>query len=465
MIDRSLERFVQEQMIATRIPGLSLVLLRDGEVEERHFGFKELRRREPPGSDTRYGLGSVTKVFTAVATLQLVDEGRVGLEDRIAEHLPGEADVFGDATVRHLLAHASGLPAFGWSETKMSRSWFMDGFPVGNFADLSTFLDGADAWRSAAPGERWHYSNEGYIVLGRLIERLDGVDYVTSLRRRLLEPLGMTRSTFDVDEVEGDADRVQPFMLDERGELIPGANLHGTMPAAGGLLSTAADMTRFARLLIDGGRSPSGARLLSEASFEAMAAPVVPIDPPTPFDTLPLWADPPRTNGAGLQVHHDVFGHDVRAHGGGVMGGTTYLAVVPERRLGVVILANAHGYPLAQLALVALARGLGGTPDDLPFLRRQRLLERYAGSYAGPSGTIRASLQPRGWGLELQLDFRPRGRGVPLVLLEHDEARGTTRFLTLASGRPGIAELRDDGEAPLLVYERYALRRRGEVHR
>jgi CubicO group peptidase (beta-lactamase class C family) len=465
VIDRTLERFVLAQMIASKIPGLSLVLLRDGATAERHFGFRELRLRQPPTAATRYGIGSVTKVFTALAVMQLVDEGRVDLDAPLSGYLPVEAAVFGAATVRQVLSHASGLPALGWSETKMSPSWPMDGYPVGGYDDLGVLMDGFDGWRTAEPGERWHYSNEGYILLGLLIERLDGRPLKAALQDRLLHPLGMARSTFDPDVVAADDERVQPYLQGDDGRLLPGANLHGVMPAAGGLVSTAADMTALARLLLARGRTPDGRVLVRADLVEAMAAADVVIDPPTPFDALPLWADPPRVNGPGLQRHLGVLGHDVWAHGGGVMGGTAYLAVVPDAGLGVVVLANAHGYPLAQLALVALGSLLGARPDDLPFVRRQRLLERLAGRYASPSGAIGADLLARGWGLELAFDFRPRGRAVPLVLLDHDAERDATRFLALGSGRPGIAEVvRRDGD-DVLIYERYALRRRGEVPR
>jgi len=465
VIDRTLERFVQEQMIASKIPGLSLVVLKGGATAERHFGFRELHHRTAPTSDTRYGIGSVTKVFTALAVMQLVGEGRVDLDAPLTAYLPDEAVAFGAATVRQVMAHAAGLPALGWSETKMSAGWPMDGFPVGGYEDLAVFMDGAERWRTAEAGERWQYSNEGYIWLGRLIERLDGRPFAAALQARILDPLGMARSTFDPAVVEADDERVQPYMLGDDGRLVLGANLHGAMPAAGGLVSTASDMTALARLLLDRGRTPSGRELLPARLIDAMAAPDVAVDPPTPFDDLPLWADPVRVNGAGLQRHVGVLGHDVWAHGGGVMGGTAYLAVMPDAGLGVVLLANAHGYPLAQLALVALASLLGAAPDALPFVRRQRLLDGLAGRYAGWSDTIHADVAARGWGLELRFDLQPRGRAVPLVLLAHDADRSITRFLALGSGRPGIAEFAPTDDGTMLTYERYALRRRGETPR
>jgi CubicO group peptidase (beta-lactamase class C family) len=220
-------------------------------------------------------------------------------------------------------------------------------------------------------------------------------------------------------------------------------------------------MTRFARFLMSG-LAADGETLLERRWLERMASTDVAIDPPSPFDDLPLWADPRRVNGAGLQRHEDLLGHDVWAHGGGVMGGTAYVAVVPSERLGVVLLANAHGYPMAQLALVALASLLGAEPEALPFVRRQRLIERAAGRYASWAGTIHADLAPRGWGLELRLAFEPGGRSVPLVLLDHDDDLDVTRFMALGGGRPGAAEVRHGADGTVLVYDRYALHRRGE---
>ncbi|MEM7734912.1 MAG: serine hydrolase [Deinococcota bacterium] len=466
MIERYLEQFIQKQMIATRMPGLSLVLIRGDEVAQRHFGFRDLTTRQPPTGHTRYGLGSVTKVFTALAIMQLVQEGALELDHTLTHYLPLEAHALGDATIRHVLAHSSGLPALGWSETKMSSHWFMDGFPIGGYEDLATFMHGADAWRTAEPGERWQYSNEGYILLGRLIESLDGRPYTQALTARLLEPLGMTRSTFSQAVVTSDDDRVQPYMARDDGTLMPGSNLYGAMPAAGGLVSTADDMTALANLLLGKGTLPDGQSLVSADLIGAMAQPDVKIDPATPFDTMPLWSDATRFNGAGLQLHpRALFGHDVWGYGGGVMGGTSYVMVAPDVDVGVVILANAHGYPLAQLSLVALASLLGQTPDAMPFVQRQQLVERSAGSYASWSNTIRADLLPRAWGVELRMAFEPKARTIPLVLLSHDTDADVTSFLALGSGRPGIANIvRQDDSTLELRYERYVLRQQGKTH-
>lgn len=459
VIEPVLARFIQDRMIESHIPGLSVALVRGKQVTQRHFGFRELRHRTLSTGSTRYGLGSVTKVFTAIAVLQLVQEGRVALDDLLSKHLRTEAAAFAGVTVKQALAHSGGLPALGWSETKMSSGWFMDGFPVATPADIQTFLDGAEDWRNAAPGERWQYSNEGYLLLGRLLEVIDERPYAESIRTRLLEPMQMSRSTFDSTDVESDVDRVQPYMYSSENGLIPGANLYGPQPAAGGLVSTTDDMVQFVRMLLAKGKTDKGHQLLRSDLISAMATPEVRIDQPTMFGSLPLWSDGPRYNGAGLQVQTNFFDQTTWGHGGGVMGGTTYFAVMPEAQIGVILLANAHGYPLAQLALVVLASMLGHTPDSLPFVRRQQLMKRIAGRYASWAGAMQAEVIELGWGLRLRMEFEPSAREIPLVLYDHDAAADRVRLIAFGSGPPALVEVSLSATAQELRYERYAFRK------
>lgn len=458
-------------MIETRMPGLSVVLLDGDEEYERHFGFRDLDERSAPDSDTRYGIGSITKLFTAIAVLELIERGAFGLDDPIDDLLPEIAGRFPPATsVRHLLAHASGMPALGLSESKMSAHWFMDGYPVGGWPDVATFLRDSEDWWIARPGEEWHYSNEGYLALGALIESMAGRPYVEHVERTLLRPLGMTRSTFDKRVVEADANRAAPTMHDASGAFVPGSNLYGPMPAAGGLVSSPRDMTSFARSLMNAGRLPDGGRLLSATTMAHLAAAQVTLDPDdaTPLDDLELYDDPRRFHALGTQLVKGIPGvdGDVVGHGGGVMGGTAYVLVAPAERLGVVILANSHGYPLARVAIAALTALAGKPIGALAFVRRERLLAESAGTYQAFRSTMRAEVRPAACGLELVLQFLPAPRTIPLVLLDHDDERGITRFLVLGQGRPGTAYLvrPNDPDAPQeLRIERYAFRRTGRL--
>jgi CubicO group peptidase (beta-lactamase class C family) len=466
-----LDAFLLDRAIARRMHGVSLVLV-DGEARhERHVGFRDPASRTPPDGDTRYGIGSVTKLFTAACVHALAERGALRLDDPVATWLPELGGrVPSETTLGHLLAHASGLPALGFSESKMSDRWYMDGQPVGAWPDVAGFLAGAGSWATARPGQRWQYSNEGYLALGAVIERATGERYAAHVARTLLRPLGMDRSTFSREVVEADANRVAPTMRDDDGDDVPGANLYGPVPAAGGLVATPRDMAAFARLLLGAPPDAGAAPPLSAASLARMAEPQLPIDRDAPgaAPSGPLWDDPRRIQALGPQLVRGIPGvaGDAVGHGGGVMGGTAYLLVDRAAGRAVVALSNVHGYPLARLAAVALAALAGEPPTSLSFVRRELVTERVCGDYRAFRDTIRGEVRPAPGGVELTLAFRPARRRVPMTFLDHDDATGVTRLLAWGEGRPTVAEIvpTDDPDAPLeLRFERYALRRRGRL--
>jgi CubicO group peptidase (beta-lactamase class C family) len=457
----ALEAQLLASMVASRLPGMVLLLLADGEVVHRRaLGFRDLATRAPTSADTLFGIGSITKVFTALATMQLVEAGRIDLDDPVGAHLDLDLRVRDEpVTIRHLLSHSSGVPALGYSESKMSERWFMDGYPVAGLADLFTFLHGAADWAVARPGERWLYLNEGYLLLGALLEKLHGLPYPELIRERLLTPLGMTRSHFERDAVERDLDRATPYMMGRDGELFIGANLHSAMPAAGGLVCSAEDLARLASALLNSGRSAEGAAIVSPDTLARMQTPQVdlPLQPVALFEDAP----PPGSDrfGLGLQLQQGFFGHTVVGHGGGVMGGTGYLALIPERGLGAVLLANGHGTPLRQLAFMALATLLGHDPERLPFRRLGRLLDELCGSYTAFRGTIAAEVARRGDLLELTLRFAHEDRRTLLTPVSMHA--GGARFRATTSGREQTVEvITTPGAPPTLVFERYAFRKR-----
>lgn len=145
-------------------------------------------------------------------------------------------------------------------------------------------------------------------------------------------------------------------------------------------------------------------------------------------------------------------------HGGGVMGGTTYFAYIPERAVAVVLLANAHGYPMSQLALASLACLLGEDFRELPFIRLDNRLEQLVGKYASFRDTILAEVKRKGDGLELSLKFKHEDRIVSLFpVSSNDEA---SCFQTFSGGRCLKAEFHLSDHIDL-VYERYSFRKVG----
>jgi CubicO group peptidase (beta-lactamase class C family) len=300
-----------------RAPSLVAAVFRDGEVE--HVA----AAGEPAGPDTQFRLGSITKTFTAALVLRLRDEGHLALDDLLYRHLPGTP--LGGVTLRQLLSHTSGLqrePDGDWWERAAGP-------------DLDAFLDALGPDKIAYPPLRGHhYSNLAYGLLGAVVTRVTGDDWASALAKRLLEPLGMARTTYHPDEPFARGYVVHPWHGTPHEE--PRHDT-GAMAPAGQLWSTAADLARWGRFLAD----PDPA-VLAPATVAEMCAPVAMRD-------LDAW-----TNGHGLGLELWRRGERVFVgHAGSMPGYLATLAVYRPGRVGVAAFANAYtlrGTTIADLA-------------------------------------------------------------------------------------------------------------------
>jgi CubicO group peptidase (beta-lactamase class C family) len=296
-------------------PGLTLGLTdRDGTLALRVYGFAELGSRTPVTTDTLFEIGSIGKTFTAVAVLQLADEGRIDLDAPVDRYLPWfevpQPEGHAPITIADLLSHTSGIVA-GIDGTPEAA------FQVWSLRDLPTY---------SAPGERFHYSNVGYKALGLVLEAVEGRPYPEILRTRILEPLGMTATEPAItNDMRGRLAVGYEYLHDDR-EGHPGAPLAPatwleTATADGSIASTAADMCAFARLILR-----EGAGWLTEESFRLMSSPHSRVDETYAY-------------GYGLAIR-DLDGHRFIGHGGGMVGYLAALQVEPATGLGSVVLQN-----------------------------------------------------------------------------------------------------------------------------
>ncbi len=231
-----LGRLVAVEQAESRLPSVSAAVLRDGEVVwSGAVGLADAEGERKATPDTQYRIGSITKTFTATAIMQLRDAGRLGLDDPLEEHLP-EAP-HGQASLRRLLSHLSGLqrepPGEVW-ETLESP-------------DREQLLTGlASAEQVLAPGERWHYSNLAFALLGEVIERASGLPYRRYLEERLLEPVALERTTFEPVDPVAQGYFVEPYsdtvVREQHVDLR-------AIASAGQLWSTTGDLLRWGMFL------------------------------------------------------------------------------------------------------------------------------------------------------------------------------------------------------------------------
>jgi len=261
--------------VAMGLPGISVAVSSDkGRAWSGTAGYNDLLRRVPLNPDDRFCLGSITKTFVTTVVLQLVQEGRLDLNKTPADYLDNELVLrtpnTKTATLRHLLSHQSGIPTW-----EFQKEWIRKGrgdrMTLGHVWGKTETLEystGDLLPATNAPGARYSYSNTNYTILGLIVEKVTGRDAASEIRRRILEPLGL-RNTFleSFEEVPGGyvhhyhyatpafeaAAGVHRGFPEIRPQLVEStsANLSPEW-TAGGMLSSADDLLRFARALCDG---------------------------------------------------------------------------------------------------------------------------------------------------------------------------------------------------------------------
>lgn len=298
----ALERTLAVVQAETRQPSAVAGLVRNGELAWTGA------RGQASGPDVQYRIGSITKTFTALAVLQCRDDGMLALDDPLTKHLGNVP--FGSAPVRRLLSHSAGLPA------EPEGPWW-ERHAGGDFAALS---DQVGVQSLVHPvGTRFHYTNLGYGLLGELVGRLRGSSWIEAVTSRILEPLGMGRTTYGPTAPHAQGYSVHPYAgrLDEEPHTDTGA-----MAPAGQLWSTVEDLVRYASFWISG--DPA---VLAASSVQEMCTPAA--------------GEPGSVNTYGLGVQLYARGDRVLfGHGGSMPGFLAGFAVDPTRRTAGIAMSN-----------------------------------------------------------------------------------------------------------------------------
>jgi CubicO group peptidase (beta-lactamase class C family) len=382
---QALRAFVAAAAEEVRMPGASVGVWTGGEAAYASYGVTSLENPVLVDPDTVFLLGSVTKTYTATALMALVADAQVNLAAPVRDYLPElrltDDRATAQITVRHLLNHTSGL---GW----------------GLIADTGEGDDALAAYVSrldeveqvARPGTRATYSQAGFNMAGRILEKVTGLSYEHAVASLLFEPLGLAHSHFDRDDIMtrgfsvghnlGQDDRLHVARLWRRAR--------GDNPG-GGLASSAADQLRWAAFHLGDGSVAGSGRVLPAEVLAQMREPTVRLRRSTLGDAVGLgW------------FLRDIDGVRVVGHGGTANGQFAELLMVPERDFAVVSLANAGPDGLAFNQTVvrwALLTYVGVTdrhPEPPPYneVLTHELLSRYE-SDAGPHGGRRWVGAPR----------------------------------------------------------------------
>ena len=436
---------VRHVMETFSVPGVSVAVVKDGQVVlAEGYGTRQLGQDAPVDADTRFGIASNSKAFTATALGMLVDEGAVAWDAPVTRYLPAfsliDPVITRELTVRDLLVHRSGLSLgagdlLWWPASTETRAETVARL---RHLPLST------SFRSA-----YAYDNVLYMVAGEVVAAASGMPWEQFVQTRILDRLGMARTRASVGEgITGD--NVSGTFATIEGRTVPVAVFDGenANPAAG-ITSTAADMARWMIVQLDSGRvalpDVEPGRVWSRATTEGLWTGVTP---------MRIAANPPETRALQPQFKLYALGFNVQdlrgvktvSHTGGLPGFVSQLTLVPSLDLGVVVLTNGESGPAFQsITQAVLDHYMGVPPTDWAAAyasiaaRRSAAaqatvaaaeaardadsgpslpLAAYAGTYTDPwYGTV--TVAPEGSGRQMRLAIRFANTPLLVGTLEH----------------------------------------------
>jgi len=329
---------------AHQFSGFVLVGQGDQVLYAKPWGYADRAKRIRADRNTNFRIGSVTKQFTAAAILQLQEKGRLSVEDHVSKYLP--AFPKGDTiTLHQLLTHTAGI----YNYTNVDDPEKQAVKPVSVAKLIATF---ANKPLDFPPGSKFSYSNSGYVLLGAIIEKVSGERYGDYVRRHIFQPAGLTRTVYG--DAPGMDDRALGYRFD-KGALARTRHFDMSWAyAAGGVRSTAADLSRWHRVL-------AGDKVLSAASRKQLYTPA-------------------KKNYAYGWIVRNVGGKRVIAHDGGIPGFSTSFVRLMDDDIVIVVWSNNPQVPANPISSAALELVLG---KDVAPLRDQSVLARLAQRVAG----------------------------------------------------------------------------------
>ncbi len=308
------DEYVRSELVKRKIPGLSLAVVRNGEVIKAcGYGLANVELNSPATAETIYQSGSVGKQFTATLVMMLVEDGKIKLDVPISIYFQDAPATWKGITVRRLLTHTSGISNKLYDQINMRQ----------DYTEAELYQKTASLPLDFAPGEKWNYSNPGYLLLGILVRKVTGEFYGDLLKKRIFDPLGMATARI-INEADIIMNRAAGYRL-VKGEL---KNQEWVAPminttADGSLYLTVLDMAKWDAVLYT-------EKILKKASLDEM------------------WTPVKLNNGAtekyGFGWRPDeIRGHKIIEHGGSWQGFNTHISRYVNDRLTVIALANLDG--------------------------------------------------------------------------------------------------------------------------
>ncbi len=339
-----IEQKVEARRRELGIPGMSLVIVKDDRIIfMKGFGAKDFVKQIPVTADTQFAIGSASKAFTALSVLMSQDEGKLSLADNPKKHLPyfkiNDAEIDKNITIRDILSHSSGLNRtdLAWVSGKLNRK--------------EIIRVAGEAKPVAKLREKFQYQNVMFLAAGEVVSKVQKQPWEKFVESRIFQPLGMTNSDLSVTAMQKAKDYSLGYDYNfdtKQTEKLPFRNIDEIAPA-GAINSSAKDMAQWLRFILNRGEV-NGKRLISEQGYDEWTKPQIKVAGKLSY-------------GLGWFIQ-DWNGSKVIQHGGNIDGFNSMVALVPEEKLGFVMLTNVSGSSLGSELMPIVWENILGNPNS-----------------------------------------------------------------------------------------------------
>ena len=327
----ALDTYVAGAVKAWGIPGLAISIVKDDSIVfAKGYGVREAGKRDVVDAHTLFAIGSTTKAMTALSLLMASDDGAVRLDDPVQRYLPSlqlyDPVMTRELTVRDLLTHHTGLPG-------SDQLWSGNDYSLDEIIRRMRFLKPAASFRN-----RYAYQNVQYAMAGEVLRAATGSSWSEMLQTRIWAPIGMRETVPTVAATVGLPNVASPHMsIDGKVQVIVNRPVDVVAPA-GAVWSNVRDMALWMRFVLDSGRV-GGRRLVTDAAVTDWLSPQVVVPRDAFYPTTRLTNVRRITYGLGWFLH-DYAGDAVAMHTGSIDGMSAIIGLIPDRRLGVFVVAN-----------------------------------------------------------------------------------------------------------------------------
>jgi len=330
--EKKLDELIQNTVKTFDVPGMSVGIIKDGKtVFSKGFGVRSLTTKLPMDDNTLVGIASNSKAFTCVALAILSDEGKLNWDDKVSKYIPEfqmyDPYVSQNVTIKDLVTHRAGL---GLGQGDLM--FFPEGgnLTVKDIVHNVRYLKPENSFRTTLD-----YNNIMFIVAGEVITRISGLSWAEFIEQRIMKPVGMNASFGSYNRAKAIANKIDAHApVDGKAVAIP-HDWNETANAAGGIMSNIKDMTIWAQFLLNNFTTKDGKKLVSDKNIQQLWSLQIssPVSLKNPYDT--------NFYGYGLGWFlSDVKGHKQVQHTGGLNGTVTQFTLIPDMKLGIVVLTN-----------------------------------------------------------------------------------------------------------------------------